>query len=175
MTLQLNHVKDDLYHTKLIGPLNIQPGARVSVALCNLSYVLDPKEFGNAKEAIFKMAIPKFCMRSGPGSDMEKSLATKSTVQFITCQIEDGEYTAETLVATINSEIVSKFPSTFRDNQICLLYNRTINRVEVRVDGTEIVPQNERATLAIYQPLSRLLGFTESTDRGKTFCFVSIT
>ena len=88
--------------------------------------------------------------------------------------MENGEYTPSTLCDSLNSEIQSKFPSTFRPNQIRFIFNPVCNRTEIRIDGgTGVKPIEERACLIVFNPLLNMLGFTRSTDENANFIFGS--
>jgi hypothetical protein len=102
MTLELTHEGKDRYKVKLPSPLYIQPYEKISASLCDISYVTENvcEEFKNAARARFQIAIPEFTSRSS--NEGFAGGIQRSELQFITCELENAEYTAQTLVDTLN-------------------------------------------------------------------------
>ena len=185
VTLDLVHSENEFYKANLVVPFQIGALDRVLVAVCDLSYSQDPQELVNGVDLQFQIAIPKYCTPKPPvlssshhcdsenESEQEtEEVSSSKNVKFIECTLENGEYTASTLCKAINSEIQSKFPSTFREKQCQLMYNSIIDRTELRIDGTDAVtPENERCCFILFNPALRLLGFTRSQDENANFIF----
>ena len=200
MTLALTHVSGELYKAKLGAPIDIRPGEEIQVALCNISYSNSRSAFWNAPVSVFEIYNEKMCKDFGPSvtpilrddgaeaidvddlssrtsppslEEVDK-MSPFSNVVFIRGWLENGEYSLESLCSSLNSEIQSKMPSTFRKDQCCFIYNPVIDRAEIRIDGNKSIPPEDRFTLVVYSPLSAYLGLIDRVDRRATFAFVSI-
>ena len=194
VTLELTHVGNEVYRAQLPSTLFIRAHDKIVVSLCDISYITeDLSTFKNVEQPLLAIAIPEYTSgpvikmvdkstqtveneeQSGRGITFEEPFDTpegrKSELQFVYCRLENAEYTAESLVDSLNVEIKSKLPSRFRKDQCRFLYDKTINRVQLRLDGSQNVPQNERVTLAIYSPLSYYLGFVNYIGPRATACF----
>ena len=190
LTVLLEHKKEDLYCAKLLCPIEMKPGEKVQVALCDISYEGSSTEFQNGEDAIFDIAIPKYCSTSmfgGVGDDNgnnwnEESLYSNgwkngpyqsTDITFIRSRLENCEYTGATLCESMNREIKSKLPAAFEMDQCRFMLNESSNKIELRIDGSSNIPPRDRVTLVIYSPLSYYLGLIDYISPRATFCFVS--
>ena len=176
----------DVYKCKLIKPINIAPGVKLYVAMCTIAYKHDFREFQNLPEAKFEIAMPRY---SGTKNNVDTTPQTdisaksdispndepesRSSLTFIRCSLENGEYSPQKLCKALNTEIKNKFPSSFQQGQCEFQFNECVQRVELRIDGSDNISPPDRVTLIVYYPLSYKLGFTLQQSYRATFCFVS--
>ena len=196
LNLEKREITQD-YCVNLTSPLKINSGEKVSVSLCELSYVNESKTFYNTERAVIDVALPSLTGRQksstskplfhspmeldseDPSFDDPQSPLTppdppsKPDPKFIKCQLENSENDGSSLCEALNTELSHKLPSSFRKRQIFFKFNELINRVELSLDGSEMTKEDDRATLVIYYPLSLYLGLTKTEARNQTFCFVS--
>lgn len=182
MTLNLKHVKEDTYKAKLIMPIRPKFGEHLRVSLCSLSYKQNSNDFLNASTAIFEVAYhkppplpqPQPNPNPTPTPILTSRSTPRSTVDFIRCRLENGEYSPHSLCEAVNNEIRSKLTSHFKKNQCYFWYNEVIRRVELRIDGV-VEPNSGDALLSaiIYYPLSKFLGLTLNDSTSISFPFVS--
>ena len=91
---------------------------------------------------------------------------------FIQSSLELGNYGPSQLVVALNSEIRAKFPASFNPNKCRFYYNHIIDRIQLQIDGGESsTAKSDRCTLMIFNPLSRILGYTKSTSVEASFSF----
>ena len=89
-------------------------------------------------------------------------------VKFLRMKLNDAENTIETLIRQINEEIVAKLDSRFKKNQCRFYYDRLLDRVQLTIDGSDELPENDRFSLLIYGDLVKALGFN---DKKKSMSF----
>ena len=134
------------YVAKLMTPLKLGVNHKAKVALCDIYFINDTPQFLNARVSIFDIAIPKYTKDKN------------GEVDFVRCKIENAEYTGESLCQALNEEILSKTSSEFQPRQCQFLYNKWLDRVELRIDGHSAVPDDSKVCLVVYWPLSYYLG-----------------
>ena len=156
---------------KLVSPFHVNRRNDLFVALTYMVYRDEGGDYDNAKMSVFEFAMPKCTRpRKAKDDDDKEPYATPAT-QFVRCEIEDGEYTPETICFALNKEISAKMPSFFKNQSCKFLWNRFIARTEIAIDGSESVDPDSRATLILYSPLSRLLGYTLREGKDASVCF----
>ena len=160
-TLTLQKDKDD-YVARLRTPLSLGINHNARVALCDIYYARRENDgFDNASISVLDIFIPKYTYQED------------GTPDGIRCQLENAQYSAASLCRALNNEIAAKMPSEYNKNKCFFWFNTQLNRVELRIDGTDSVPQDERATIIVYHPLSFYLGLTDDPERRISFSFVS--
>ena len=181
MILSLARVSDE-YHVKLLSPLKLKPGHKAKIALCECTFKNDNEQFYNIeRNSGVEVAIPRYTTSvkketrdDTQSKDDKETRDDKITVEFESCHLEQGEYSPQTLCDALNANIKSKFPSEFQEDQCKILWNETINKVELRLDGNvRGIAPDLRVTLIIYPPMSQYLGFS-GLDQPRSYCFVSI-
>ena len=161
--------KGDTYITKLLNPIRLGVGHNAKIALCDLQYCHDNSQFKNAPNSTVFIAIPR--LTKAPKNETR---GKTYEVKFISCRPENAEYTPQSLIDALNVEFKAKLPSKFRPDQCQFIYNQNVDRTELTLDGPGAgVEAQDQVTLIVYHPLSRYLGFTNSTQASATYCFVS--
>ena len=91
-------------------PLTLGLNHGCKVALCDLYYVSHTSQFNNAKISVLDIYIPKYTRNPIDGK-----------IERIRCEIQDAEYTPDTLCAALNNEIISKLPAEFNPRKCMFL------------------------------------------------------
>ena len=163
-------------------PLVLPVYGHLLMGLSKFEYIDDTSE-QNTERAIFYLAIPKYCPKkskpplptnsSQPGPSPRP--ISSDSIEWIRSYVEYNNtcYTPSTYAKSLNKEIASKLPTEVDKNKCKIWYNPIVNRFEVKIDGDEPTPPELRATLILFSPLSRYLGFTESAAPNASFTFVS--
>ena len=185
------------FSTKLTTPLLLPYNHKWKVGLASLHFVNNTNEI-NVRSAKFEIAISRFTVpktSKSPTSEPEKNKIEQSSLKktkkrrlsfdstasnsrdepihrgFFLESLEDGYYTADTLCESLNYEIQSKFNSNFKKKACRFYFDHSINRFQLQVAGSDDIPALDKTTLVLYQPLSRLLGFTLSHAASESFIF----
>ena len=87
-------------------------------------------------------------------------------VKFLRMKINDAENTIQSLVRQINEEIEAKLDSRFKRDQCRFYYDQLLDRVQLTIDGSDQLPENDRFSLLIYGDLVKALGFNEKKNDG---------
>ena len=136
------------------------------VSVCDVTYNHDPLAYKNCPRGTLQIAIPRYTKDNPPAP----GFATTGT-PFLTCRIEDAEYSRESLVDSLNSELRNKLPSSFKGREFQFVYNSNIDRIEISVDGSPNVFTPDRVTAIIFHPLSKTIGLTKSDEASASYCF----
>ena len=136
--------------TELASPIPLPYNSTLQVALCEISFPTKLETI-NVKNAVGGIIIPKFCSNNAP-----KQVA-----------IQDGSYTASTLVTYINEKIKTVLPESYDSDSCQFIFNSQTNLVEVLIAGTDDTPENLRVTFLILWPLSYFLGFATEAQKGE--------
>ena len=160
--------------TQLLSPIYVNYSKNLYVALCSINYeYVSAASLQNCQKAIFGFASIKYTGVKEPNPGLwapGQWSATREKV-FVNCELESAEHSAQSLVSALNRELQSKLPSFFPSDACKFLYNPDIDRVEITVDGSNVVPENDKCSLVLYYPLSRYLGYTQSKTTIPGFCF----
>ena len=130
-------------------PITLGSLHNAKVALCDVYYQNDNQQFFNIEKSGVEIAIPRYTT-----AKKNETRASDEVVNFQSCQLEMGEHTPETLCDQLNNEIKSKFPSEYSVEQCRFRYNKSIDRIELSLDGAlRGVDKKDYVTLLIYYPM----------------------
>ena len=76
-------------------------------------------------------------------------------VKLVRMSLGSAENSIESLIDQVNDEIVAKLDSRFRKNQCRFYYDRLLDRVQLTIDGSEELPEQDRFSLIVYGDLVR--------------------
>ena len=140
------------FETTLQSPIYLPYNHEMVVALSSISYPTPVTTYNIKKNSKLAIRIPRY-----------------SKDRWYEINIPQANYSPQSLVYTINKRIKLNFGITFNKKSCFFVYNRDRDRIECYLEGGDDIPEPNKVTVDVQNPLAYTLGYVKTHTEGNMY------